>query len=350
MEIRVRNVNDAFKHLKHLVEHANETVWLNISPRGIATIEVHEPVLTHYACSEERVLFDPTRDANPFFHFFEALWILDGRSDVAFLAQFNSNIVHFSDDGVTFHAPYGHRMRVGATADCDEKEHDQLVSVIHKLRADHDTRQAVIQIWDHNTDLNALSRDIPCNDMIFFKIRDNKLKMRVMCRSNDIVWGGYGANVVQFSTLHEFVARAVGVEVGEYIQYSDSFHVYAERDDWKRIMSDGRDHRDPYRTGAVTPYPLLTDGESWSDWLTTLTECLNYMRPGAAPMPSFHERFFDAVAVPMYRAWRIWKDEGRTKNERIGSAVYMLETFCMASDWRRACVEWLNRRKEHVVR
>jgi hypothetical protein len=41
------------------------------------------PVVTCYSAPTQRVLFSPMRDANPFFHFMEALWMLAGRDDVA---------------------------------------------------------------------------------------------------------------------------------------------------------------------------------------------------------------------------------------------------------------------------
>jgi hypothetical protein len=36
------------------------------------------PVMSVTSIPTERVLFDPARDANPFFHLFESLWMLAG--------------------------------------------------------------------------------------------------------------------------------------------------------------------------------------------------------------------------------------------------------------------------------
>ena len=66
------------------------------------------------------------------------------------------------------------------------------------------------------------------NTNIYFKIRENKLKMTVCCRSNDMLWGAYGVNVVHMSVLQEYMATMIGVEMGEYRQISDSFHIYTE--------------------------------------------------------------------------------------------------------------------------
>lgn len=344
--IVVGNVNDALQNLITTTEPTWKG-WREIHPRGIPTMEFISPVATVYERPWERVLFSPVRDANPFFHFFEALWILDGRNDVKFLSQFNSNIANYSDDGETFHGAYGHRIRVS-------RMHDQLEHVIDVLTRDHDTRQAVIQLWDHSLDLGAQSKDIPCNDMIFFKIRANRLEMRVACRSNDMVWGGYGANAVQFSTLQEFVAYAVGVPVGPYTQISDSFHVYHTRDDWRKLTAPNNVPSaalDYYRSGDVEFYPMFRARAAWVEWLHDLREVLKRCEPDSDfnsrwinPAVSGRFPYFREVVIPMYRAWRIWKDELRERSERITAASYVLHHDCYATDWARAGTEWLMRR------
>ena len=202
---------------------------LPISVRGLETVEMAEPVTTQYLNPMERVLFCPLRDANPFFHLMESLWILQGRQDVEWLAQFNEGIRQYSDYGGIFHAPYGYRL----------KKHfyfNQIEEVCNLLSKDSNTRRAVIQIWDCNSDLNSTSVDIPCNDLVMFKIRGGRLNMTVCNRSNDMIWGAYGANVVQFSMLQEYIAAKIGAEVGHYHQVSDSFHGYTDNPQWKAIQ------------------------------------------------------------------------------------------------------------------
>src|SRR5580692_11203956 len=106
---RVRNVNDAYYCLQRSLQDKRN--WNEASPRGMLTWERHEPFITVYSKPQEYVLFNRDRDANPFFHFMESLWILAGNSDVSTLAKYNGQIAQFSDDGKVFHAPYGYRMR-----------------------------------------------------------------------------------------------------------------------------------------------------------------------------------------------------------------------------------------------
>src|ERR1700730_12972094 len=46
------------------------------------------PVTTIYENPCQRVLLDPYRDANPFFHVMEFLWMIDGRRDAALLNRY----------------------------------------------------------------------------------------------------------------------------------------------------------------------------------------------------------------------------------------------------------------------
>ena len=79
--------------------------------RSGKVIEYPEPVMTTYKRPEERVLFYPSRDANPFFHLFEALWMLAGKNDLEYVSRFNSRMKDFSDDGKILNGAYGHRWR-----------------------------------------------------------------------------------------------------------------------------------------------------------------------------------------------------------------------------------------------
>src|SRR4051812_44092557 len=110
--VRVRNVNVALSKLRMMMRDPRaDYYWRDISPRGMRTMEYRGPFITEYQNPTERVVWSEARDANPFFHLMESLWILAGRSDVAFLAEFNARMAEYSDNNKTFHAPYGERLR-----------------------------------------------------------------------------------------------------------------------------------------------------------------------------------------------------------------------------------------------
>src|SRR5690606_34526281 len=151
----------------------------------------------------------PMRGANPFFHLFESLWMLSGRNDLPWLAQFNKQMATYSDDGgKTQPAAYGFRWR-------EYFGYDQISELVDHLARDPKSRRAVIGMWDpwgiHQTaegqyamngDLLSAqdSKDVPCNTHCYFQLRTTEagtqLDMTVTCRSNDALWGAHGANAV----------------------------------------------------------------------------------------------------------------------------------------------------------
>lgn len=76
-----------------------------------------------------------------------------------------------------------------------------------------------------------------CNLVVTFKIRHNKLNMTVFNRSNDLIYGTFGANLNQFSTIQEMMlswlknSKVEGfedLEIGTYCQITDSLHLYLD--------------------------------------------------------------------------------------------------------------------------
>lgn len=182
------------------------------------------------------------RNVNIFFLLAEAMWIFSGRKDVRFLDIFNSNMKNFSDDGEVFHAPYGFRIRHWGVASeskfVQENMHaaqgsDQLYDVIKLLQEDPSTNQAVMSIWNPDLDLGTKSKDIPCNDLVMFKVRDGKLNTTIANRSNDLHWG-LTTNIFQFGFMSEIIASVLNCEIGEQVHNSQSLHAY----NWNALTSD----------------------------------------------------------------------------------------------------------------
>lgn len=168
------------------------------------------------------------RNINIFFLLAEAVWIATGRKDVEFLTIFNSKMSDFSDNGETFHAPYGWRLRhwgIATESKSMDPGFDQVNEAVRLLSADPETRQVVMSIWNPKFDLGVVSKDLPCNDMVMLKIRDGKLITTVQNRSNDLHWG-LPTNVFQFSFLTEVMALCLGIELGVQTHNSQSLHIY----------------------------------------------------------------------------------------------------------------------------
>ena len=179
--IRARNVNGAYHDALWLMNSVGQPYM----SRNGGAMRAPGPVITEYTHPTERVLFDPKRDANPFFHLMEAIWMFAGRDDIEFVAKFNSTIGQFSDDGVVLRGAYGYRWRHWFG-------HDQITWVISLLKHEPTTRRAIINMWDARRDIEAVVagiRDVPCNTAIYFSVDNGRLDMTVTNRSNDIIWG-----------------------------------------------------------------------------------------------------------------------------------------------------------------
>lgn len=147
----------------------------------------------------------------------ELVWYLSGDNTTEFIGQFGSLWKRISDNGVTNNSAYGYVI---------EKQwgFNQLDLMYNILSGDPDSRRAVINI---NTPHRYVieTKDEPCTISLQFFIRNNKLNMTTVMRSNDI-WFGTPYDVIYFTTLQQILAARLGIEVGTYTHFAGSFHVY----------------------------------------------------------------------------------------------------------------------------
>jgi len=280
----------------------------------------------------ERVIFWHQRDANPTFHLFESLWMLAGRNDVSPLSYIVKGMSNFSDDGETFNGAYGHRWvhHFGT---------NQLIKIAVDLKESPDSRRQVLSMWDGHHDLGLDSKDLPCNTHIYFsRNMEGALEMTVCNRSNDLVWGMLGANVVHFSVLHEFMAAAVGCKMGSYYHFTNNLHLYLDRHEemmeaFARDVPYYDDVWCPYESGKVTAYPLVkrVDIPNWIDENNFFVDTLGETPIGMNSM--FHKK----VAGPLMRAYEYYKD-------RDLCGAQSLCNDCQATDWQGAAIDWYERR------
>lgn len=326
--IAARNVNDALVNgLRALFTHG-----VKRESRNGPVLVFPTPVTTQYFYPCERVLRSPIRDANPFFHLFEALWMLAGRNDVAFPASIVDRMRTYSDDGKTLRGAYGFRWR-------NHFGYDQLDYIVDDLKKNPDSRRSFLSMWDAATDLGADTKDLPCNLGASFWIDLNgSLSMTVFCRSNDVLWGAYGANAVHFSVLLEYMASRIGVPVGRYWQVSNNFHLYLAHEEKARAIAD-ENLDDPYLEGTYSVFPLVRNVQNWDvDLRATFalgSDGLGYAEP-----------FFRRVVQPMMRVFGAFKDETRdlSKDQRKANALKAGQG-AFPCDWTVAAHEWLERRR-----
>lgn len=336
------------------------------------------PVLSVYERPYERVLMDAVRDANPMFHLMESLWMLAGRDDAAFLDRYVGDFgERYAEKDGRIHGAYGYRWR-------HTMGFDQLDQVVNRLRDNPNDRQAVIQMWDAaqyedwrggtqgrmhygSDDLEESQwKDRPCNTHIYLRVRTTyengggviynaaggqedyiepevrrELDLTVCCRSNDIVFGAYGANAVHFSVLQEYLAGRLGVSVGRMYQFSNNYHGYVDvlrRQGDPLILSAVPD---PY-TNPVRSLPMGKNWEAWDSDLRSFMEWHDDVLWSSVEESGSHiyaNSWFAHTAVPVSCANYCWKHGNRDEALKWAEKID-------APDWRAACVAWMQRRMD----
>ncbi|MGX1585892.1 thymidylate synthase [Microbacterium sp. NPDC055502] len=232
-----------------------------IDVRGALTRELRQVSLT-LRRPLERCIVVPSRHNNPFAAIYETLWVIAGRNDIADLSAYLPRAPDFSDDGLTWRAGYGPRLR-------SWRGIDQLGAIVHALTAERQSRQAVISFWDPALD-NATSRDIPCTNWLQFMCRNGVLDLAATVRSNDLMWGFSGINTFEWSVLHEMVAHWLGVEVGRVTYFIGSLHLYSRHFKRAERMLGDTLTADPYPLPAAATFatPLAELDEALRHWFT----------------------------------------------------------------------------------
>lgn len=324
--IEARNANEALANgLSKILLYGKAS-----SSRNGDVLYLPEPVCITYLAPWRRVVTSKTRDANPFFHVAEALWMLAGRNDLAFLQKFVSTFDRYSDDGLTLHGAYGHRWRshFGGL--------DQLTLVIDELQANPDSRRAVVGMWNPEADLPMLfsgGKDVPCNTQIYFALRDGKLDMTVTNRSNDAVFGCFGANLVHFSFLQEYMAGALGAEIGKYHQITNNLHVYTHVVSTSHINEIIAESASDFHRGESASRIALLSGVTREEFDLDLVKFFEG-DPAGCTSP-----FLTLVAIPLVDAYLQRKNGTMTTEQAIERVKDVGD-----DEWRVAATEWLQRR------
>lgn len=213
--ITARNVNDALYQGINYLSRVGISRDSRNGPVKVSPI----PVTTVYMQPLERVLFWKDRDANPFFHLYESLWMLAGRNDVTPLVKYAKQMHQYSDDGKTLHGAYGYRWRHAFGR-------DQLALITDALKKNRDDRRQVLQMWDARQDLGRVGKDLPCNTIATFQINtDGELDLTVFCRSNDIIWGCLAADTPVLSPEGEISIKNLAEKFQEGLQRYPVFSV-----------------------------------------------------------------------------------------------------------------------------
>ena len=174
-------------------------------------------------------------------------------------------------------------------------------------------------------------KDYPCNTQIYFWERRGELNMTVTNRSNDMIWGAYGANAVHMSVLLEYMAAMLGYAVGTYYQFSNNLHAYT--DVLKKLEGMQADY-EPYLTLAedglsYNPPALVDDPDTFDQ------ELQEWFLDEARV--TYNNVYLGTTCGNMRKSWRFWKSKNYQNAFHCANAIE-------DRAWRKACIEWLQRR------
>ncbi len=201
------------------------------SPRGRPIRELIAASFT-LTNPRNRVIMSPARAVNYGFAVGELCWYVRGDTDLATMLYYNKRMSRFSDDGLTINSAYGARILNGGGL--TDVRPSQWSLCLEELRRDPDSRRAVMHInqpGDLRKAVTFGSQDVPCTLSIQLLVRDRRLHMNVVMRSNDVVWG-LPYDVFSFTCLMEmflYQMQEAGVPVddlGDYNHTAGSLHLY----------------------------------------------------------------------------------------------------------------------------
>jgi hypothetical protein len=162
--------------------------------------------------------------------------------------------------------------------------------------------------------------------------------MTVFNRSNDAIWGAYGANAVQFAFIQEYVASALEVMIGPYTQVSDSLHIYPDNAPAPLLLASTLQECNHYSDDVdIYSVPLLHAKETLFDWNADLAQFFEEFDGQRLGSTTYRTAWWTEVAAPLWRSLNAYKAEDLQGALRHAEA-------CLAPDWRLGVCEWLQRR------
>lgn len=163
----------------------------------------------------DKVIKTPERKFNQDYAEFEWCWYMKGDRDATEIAERAKIWKQMMVPGTTeVNSNYGYFWNYN----------NQLNRVIDDLKKNKETRRAIIVHYILH-ELDRYKYDTPCNDVLNFYIKDDKLQLTVFARSIDLVFG-FCNDQYTFAKLMEHVSKKTGYEVGQMHWFITNLHVY----------------------------------------------------------------------------------------------------------------------------
>jgi thymidylate synthase len=163
----------------------------------------------------DKIITTPQRKFNQDYAEYEWHWYLKGDRDASEIAE---------------RAKIWKQMMIPGTNEVNSNYgyfwnyNNQLNKAIDELKRNKETRRAIIVHYILH-EIDQYKYDTPCNDVLNFYIKDDKLHMTVFARSIDL-WFGFGNDQYCFAKLMELVSKKTSYPVGQMHWFITNLHIY----------------------------------------------------------------------------------------------------------------------------
>lgn len=196
----------AFENLFHYIIDKGED-FANTKAVFNASFTIQNP--------SDKVITTPRRKFNQEYAEYEWDWYVKGDRDASEIAE---------------RAKIWKQMMIPGTNDVNSNYgffwnyNNQLNKVIDELKRNKETRRAIVVHYILH-EIDQYKYDTPCNDVLNFYIKDDKLHLTVFARSIDLVFG-FCNDQYTFAKLMEHVSRKTGYPIGQMHWFITNLHVY----------------------------------------------------------------------------------------------------------------------------
>lgn len=205
--LKFKTINEAWSHIASNVLTNGEVVsgTRELSNVCFEIEDINENILT-------------VRDKFALHYYLgEMIWYASGANDVRFISKYGKIWQKLSDDGKTNNSAYGYILQY-------KHDFNQIDKMIELLKKDPTSRRAVMNINIPNENVIE-TKDEMCTIALQLLLRDGKLNMTGIMRSNDMTTGT-PYDIYYFTEIQKYIANKLKVEYGTYTHFVTSIHVY----------------------------------------------------------------------------------------------------------------------------
>ncbi len=162
----------------------------------------------------------------------ELLWFLRGDTNVGWLQARGVSIWdEWADESGELGPVYGKQWRSWAAP--DGRGIDQIANLLQGLKTNPSSRRHIVSAWNP-AEVEDMALP-PCHCLFQFFVAEGRLSCQLYQRSAD-VFLGVPFNIASYALLTQMVARAVGLEPGEFVHTLGDAHLYLNHLDQARLQ------------------------------------------------------------------------------------------------------------------